>query len=61
MEIVIQYFVNSLNMHENVAEGKIKIDIPEADEWVECIDKTAYQTCNNNRIQNHTAEKIRHK
>jgi hypothetical protein len=52
MEIVIQYFVNSLNMHENVAEGKIKIeDIPEADEWVECIDKTAYQTCNNNRIQ----------
>jgi hypothetical protein len=48
-------------MHENVAEGKIKIDIPEADEWVECIDKTAYQTCNNNRIQNHTAEKIRHK
>ena len=51
MEIVIQYFVNSLNMHENVAEGKIGIDILEADEWVERIGRTAYEMCNNNRIQ----------
>jgi hypothetical protein len=51
MEIVIQYSDNSLNMHENVAEGKIEIDIPEADEWVERIGKTAYEMCNNIRIQ----------
>ena len=51
MEIVIQYSDNSLNMHENVAEGKIEIDIPEADEWVERIGKTAYEMYNNNRIQ----------
>jgi hypothetical protein len=51
MEIVIHYFDNSLNMHENVAEGKIEIDILEADEWVERIGKTAYEMYNNNRIQ----------
>jgi hypothetical protein len=50
MEIVIQYFNNSLNMHESVAEGKIEIDILEVDEWVERIGKTAYEMCNNNRI-----------
>ena len=33
-------------MHENVAEGKIEIDILEADEWVERIGKTAYEVCN---------------
>jgi len=38
-------------MQENVAEGKIEIDIPEADEWVERIGKTAYEMCNNNHIQ----------
>jgi hypothetical protein len=38
-------------MHENVAEGKIEIDIPEAEEWIERIGKTAYEMCNNNRIK----------
>jgi hypothetical protein len=38
-------------MQENVDEGKIEIDIREADEWVERIGKTAYEVCNNNRIQ----------
>jgi hypothetical protein len=37
-------------MHENVAEEKdvIEIDIPEAEEWIERIGKTAYELCNNN-------------
>ena len=38
-------------MHENVAEGKIEIDILEAGEWVERIGKTAYEMCNNNHIK----------
>jgi hypothetical protein len=38
-------------MQENVAEGKIEIDIPEANEWVERIGKTAYEMCNNNYIK----------
>lgn len=37
-------------MQENVAEGKIEIDIPEVDEWVERIG-TAYAMCNNSRIK----------
>ena len=43
-------------MHENVAEGKIEIDIPEADEWVERIGETAYKMCNNNRIKPKTSD-----
>jgi hypothetical protein len=37
-------------MHVNVAEEKdiIKIDIPEAEKWIERIGKTAYEMCNNN-------------
>lgn len=38
-------------MQENVAEGKIEIDIPEADEWVERIGKTAYEMCNSYHIK----------
>jgi len=38
-------------MHENVAESKIEIDILEEDEWLERIGRTAYEMCNNNRIQ----------
>ena len=38
-------------MHVNVDTDKIEIDVPEADEWVERIGKTAYEMCNNNRIQ----------
>jgi hypothetical protein len=40
-------------MHENVAEEKdiIEIVIPEAEEWIERIGKTAYEMCNNNRIK----------
>jgi hypothetical protein len=34
-------------MDDNVAEGKIEIIIPEADEWVKRIGKTAYEMCNN--------------
>ena len=38
-------------MQENIAAGKIEIDIREADEWVERIGNTAYEMCNNNRIK----------
>jgi hypothetical protein len=38
-------------MHENVAEGKIEIDILEADEWIERIGKTAYEMLNNNHMK----------
>ena len=31
--------------------GKIEIDVPEANEWVERIGKTAYEMLNNNRIK----------
>jgi hypothetical protein len=41
---------------ENVAEGKIEISIPEVKEWIECIGKTAYEVCNNNRIKLKTSE-----
>lgn len=43
-------------MHENIAEDKIGIDIPEAEEWIERIGKTAYEMCNNNRIELKTSE-----
>src|ERR687891_1593294 len=43
-------------MHENVAKGKIEIDILEADEWVERIGKTAYEMLNNERIKLKTSE-----
>jgi hypothetical protein len=36
--------------------SKIEIDIPEADEWVERIGKTAYEMCNNNRIMLKTSD-----
>ena len=39
-------------MQENIAAGRIEIIIPEADEWVERIGKTAYEMCNNNRNRN---------
>ena len=32
-------------MHVNVDTDKIEIDVPEADEWVEHIGKTAYERC----------------
>jgi hypothetical protein len=32
-------------MHVNVDTDKIEIDVPEADEWVERIGKTAYEMC----------------
>jgi hypothetical protein len=47
-------------MQENVAEGKIEIDIPEADEWVERIGKTAYETCNNNHIKLKASKTAQH-
>jgi hypothetical protein len=43
-------------MQENIAAGKIEIDIREADEWVERIGKTAYEMCNNNRIKLKTSD-----
>ncbi|MGH9974566.1 MAG: hypothetical protein ACRD8Z_01845 [Nitrososphaeraceae archaeon] len=43
-------------MHENVAEGKIEIDVLEADEWVERIGKTSHEMLNNNRIRLKTSE-----
>ena len=47
-------------MQENIAEGKIGVDIPEADEWVERIGKTAYEMLNNNRIKLKTSETNQH-
>ncbi|HEY7757470.1 MAG TPA: hypothetical protein VIA08_04495 [Nitrososphaeraceae archaeon] len=38
-------------MHVNVDTDKIEIDVPEADEWVERIGKTAYEMCNNDHIK----------
>ena len=38
-------------MQENVAAGKIEIDIPDADEWIERIGKTVYEKLNNDRIK----------
>ena len=35
--------------------SKVEIDIPDADEWVECIGKAAYEMCNN-RITESTNE-----
>ena len=32
-------------MHVNVDSNKIEIDIPEANEWVERIAKTAFEIC----------------
>jgi hypothetical protein len=43
-------------MHENNTEDKIEIDIPEAEEWIERIGKTAYEMLNNNRIDLKTSE-----
>lgn len=43
-------------MQENITAGKIEIDIPEADEWVERIGKTAYEMCKNNRIKLKTSD-----
>jgi hypothetical protein len=47
-------------MHVNVDTDKIEIDVPEADEWVERIGKTAYEMCNNNRIQMKKSETNQH-
>jgi hypothetical protein len=38
-------------VHINVDGDKIDLVIPDADEWVEGIDMTEYETYNNNRIQ----------
>jgi hypothetical protein len=38
-------------MQENAAKDKIEIYIPEAEEWIERIGKTAYEMLNNNRIK----------
>jgi hypothetical protein len=38
-------------MHENIAEGNIEIDVPETNEWVERISKTAYEMLNNYRLE----------
>ena len=43
-------------MHVNVDTDKIEIDVPEADEWVERIGKTAYEMCNNDHIKLKTLE-----
>ena len=43
-------------MHVNVDTDKIEIDIPGADEWIECIGKTAYGKLNSNRIKLKTTE-----
>lgn len=43
-------------MPENVATGKIEIDIPDADEWIERIGKTVYVKLNNNRIKLKTSD-----
>lgn len=47
-------------MHENVVDGKIEIDISDADEWIERIGKTAYEMLNDNRIKLKTSETGRH-
>jgi hypothetical protein len=47
-------------MQENIAQGKIEIDISAADEWVERIGKTAYEMLNNNRIKLKTSETGQH-
>ena len=47
-------------MHVNVDTDKIEIEVPEADEWVERIGKTAYEMCNNNRIQMKKSETNQH-
>jgi hypothetical protein len=47
-------------MQKNVAEGKIEIDIPETDEWVERIGKTAYEMLNNNHIKLKTLDSSEH-
>lgn len=58
MEIVIHYYVKVVFMHVNIDTDKIEIDVPEADGWVERIGKTAYEMCNNNRIQMKKSETI---
>lgn len=47
-------------MHENVVDGKIEIDISDADEWIERIGKTAYEMLNDNRIKLKTSETGQH-
>jgi hypothetical protein len=48
-------------MHEKIDEGKIEIDIPDADEWIERIGKTAHEMLNNNnRIKLKTLDSSKH-
>jgi hypothetical protein len=48
-------------MHEKIDEGKIEIDIPEEDEWIERIGKTAHEMLNNNnRIKLKTSDSSKH-
>ena len=43
-------------MHENVDSNKIEIDIPEANEWVERIAKTAIEICKDPIVQSYKSE-----